>query len=158
MNQYCFYTKENVATALQNWLICLEMLAFAIAHKYAFSYKEYVDVRDPTARNFLTALFDSSVPVDFLVDMKTFTHKFESVSIDEGPDDGSIRTSSKSVLTRRNSTSSSCVKEAMSASVLTVDDVEEQDNLFGLAEDGFSDSSSDAGSADRFLYGNAPAI
>ena len=37
-----FYTKDNVARALQNWLVCIEMLLFAICHKYAFSYKEFV--------------------------------------------------------------------------------------------------------------------
>jgi|TARA_B110000091_G_scaffold164916_1_gene176215 hypothetical protein len=74
-----FYTKDNVARALQNWLVCIEMLLFAFAHKYAFSYKEFVDVRDPSARNFLTALFDSTVPVDFIMDMRTFAHTFESV-------------------------------------------------------------------------------
>ena len=72
-----FYTKDNVARALQNWLVCIEMLIFAIAHKYAFSYKEYVDVRDRNARNFLTALFDSTVPVDFIMDMQSFAHTFD---------------------------------------------------------------------------------
>ena len=42
-----------------------------------------MDVRDPTAKNFMVALFDSSVPVDFIVDMKTFTHKFESLPGEE---------------------------------------------------------------------------
>ena len=74
-----FYTKDNVARALQNWLVCIEMLIFAICHKYAFSYKEFVDVRDVSARNVLSALFDSTVPVDFFLDMRTFTHTFESL-------------------------------------------------------------------------------
>ena len=74
-----FYTKDNVARALQNWLVCIEMLMFAICHKYAFSYKEFVDVRDRSARNFLTALFDSTVPVDFIMDMRTFAHTFDPI-------------------------------------------------------------------------------
>ena len=74
-----FYTKDNVARALQNWLVCIEMLMFAICHKYAFSYKEFVDVRDVSARNVLSALFDSTVPVDFIIDMRTFAHTFESL-------------------------------------------------------------------------------
>jgi hypothetical protein len=171
-----FYTRENVATALQNWLICLEMLAFAIAHKYAFSYKEYVDVRDPTAKNFMVALFDSSVPVDFIVDMKTFTHKFESVPGEErlsqkvadgeadggaagGAGDGCGGGVESSSLDRMDGGAGDHLTRSIGTPINNVGD----QSMFGLSDndyddDGFSDSSSDAGSADHFLFGSTSAI
>ena len=87
-----FYTKDNVARALQNWLVCIEMLVFAICHKYAFSYKEFVDVRERNSKDFITALFDSTIPVDFIMDMRTFTHTFESLPSNDVVD-GSINSS-----------------------------------------------------------------
>ncbi|KAF9002526.1 organic solute transporter Ostalpha-domain-containing protein [Cyathus striatus] len=36
---------ENVSVGLNDTLICLEMPFFAIAHMYAFSYKDYIDPR-----------------------------------------------------------------------------------------------------------------
>eukprot|EP00128_Syssomonas_multiformis_P000207 Colp12_sorted_trinity150504_noHs@18201 len=35
------YTAENVATGVQDFLICFEMMIAAFAHLYAFSHKEY---------------------------------------------------------------------------------------------------------------------
>ena len=37
------YTDEEVAEAFQNFIICIEMLLFAIAHYFVFSHKPYVD-------------------------------------------------------------------------------------------------------------------
>lgn len=35
------YSKDNMAAAYQDLLLCLEMLPFALAHMYAFSHKDY---------------------------------------------------------------------------------------------------------------------
>lgn len=37
------YNDEDVAEAFQNFIICIEMLLFAIAHYFVFSHKPYVD-------------------------------------------------------------------------------------------------------------------
>jgi len=39
------WEKEEVALALQNFLICIEMLFAAILMYYAFSYKDFADGR-----------------------------------------------------------------------------------------------------------------
>lgn len=36
-----YYTRDNIATAIQNTLMCIEMLGFAVGHWYAFTYKEF---------------------------------------------------------------------------------------------------------------------
>lgn len=37
------YKSEDVAEAFQNFIICIEMLLFAIAHYFVFSHKPFVD-------------------------------------------------------------------------------------------------------------------
>ena len=37
------YTPDNLAAAIQDFLICIEMPAFAIAHWYAFSWHDFAD-------------------------------------------------------------------------------------------------------------------
>lgn len=44
---WSFYTVEDVANGIQNFVICLEMFIFAIAHYYVFSHKPYVDPFSP---------------------------------------------------------------------------------------------------------------
>ena len=44
------YTPDNLAAAIQDALICFEMPLFAIAHWYAFSWKDYADVTISAAR------------------------------------------------------------------------------------------------------------
>jgi hypothetical protein len=44
------YTPDNLAAAIQDFLICLEMPAFAIAHWYAFSWHDFADNRIASAR------------------------------------------------------------------------------------------------------------
>lgn len=44
------YTPDNLAAAIQDALICCEMPIFAIAHWYAFSWKDYADVTISAAR------------------------------------------------------------------------------------------------------------
>lgn len=38
-----YYTPDNLASAIQDALICFELPGFAIAHWYAFSWKDYAD-------------------------------------------------------------------------------------------------------------------
>lgn len=44
------YTPDNLAAAIQDFLICVEMPAFAIAHWYAFSWQDFADSRISSAR------------------------------------------------------------------------------------------------------------
>ncbi|EPS43490.1 hypothetical protein H072_2536 [Dactylellina haptotyla CBS 200.50] len=45
-----YYTRDNLAAAIQDCLICCEMPIFAIAHWYAFSWKDYADPTISAAR------------------------------------------------------------------------------------------------------------
>ncbi|KAK9478500.1 organic solute transporter Ostalpha-domain-containing protein [Lipomyces japonicus] len=45
-----YYTPNNVARVVQNSLMCVELLFFAIGHWYAFSWKDYVDDSIGSAR------------------------------------------------------------------------------------------------------------
>lgn len=38
-----YYTPDNIANAIQDALICFELPGFAVAHWYAFSWKDYAD-------------------------------------------------------------------------------------------------------------------
>ena len=42
-NSWKQYDMEDVALALQNFLICVEMLVAAIAHYFVFSHKSFID-------------------------------------------------------------------------------------------------------------------
>lgn len=42
-----FYTVEDVANGIQNFIICIEMFIFAIVHYYVFSHQPYVDPSSP---------------------------------------------------------------------------------------------------------------
>ncbi|OAA56629.1 hypothetical protein SPI_07636 [Niveomyces insectorum RCEF 264] len=44
------YTPDNLAAAIQDALICIEMPAFAVAHWYAFSWKDFADQGVSAAR------------------------------------------------------------------------------------------------------------
>ncbi len=44
------YTPDNLAAAIQDFLICIEMPAFAIAHWHAFSWHDFADNRIASAR------------------------------------------------------------------------------------------------------------
>jgi len=44
------YTPDNLAAAIQDFLICVEMPGFAIAHWYAFSWHDFADNRISSAR------------------------------------------------------------------------------------------------------------
>ena len=71
------YTADNLAAAIQDALICVEMPIFAVAHWYAFSWHDYADKTISSARMPVKyALRDAFGPVDLIQDAKeTFTGK-----------------------------------------------------------------------------------
>lgn len=65
------YTKDNLAAAIQDALICIEMPAFAIAHWYAFSWYDFADDSISSARmNLSHALKDACGVKDLIEDSK----------------------------------------------------------------------------------------
>ncbi|OAQ71388.1 organic solute transporter ostalpha [Pochonia chlamydosporia 170] len=65
------YTRDNLAAAIQDALICVEMPAFAIAHWYAFSWHDFADNSILSARMPLNhALKDSFGIKDLIEDSK----------------------------------------------------------------------------------------
>jgi len=66
------WTSEDIASGLQDWLICIEMLGAALAHRYSFTYLDYkpesVDFSKDTS--FIHAFLDSSVPRDVFLDIQ----------------------------------------------------------------------------------------
>lgn len=40
LRPYMDYSKQDIASGIQNLLICIEMAAISVAHKYVFSYKD----------------------------------------------------------------------------------------------------------------------
>lgn len=65
------YTADNLAAAIQDALICCEMPLFAIAHWYAFSWKDYADVTISAARMPVKyAMRDAFGPKDLIEDTK----------------------------------------------------------------------------------------
>lgn len=65
------YTPDNLAAAIQDALICVEMPIFAVAHWYAFSWKDFADNRISSARMPLGhALRDSFGIRDLIEDSK----------------------------------------------------------------------------------------
>ena len=71
------YSQDNLAAAIQDALICLEMPLFAIGHWYAFSWHDYADVTISAARMPVKyAIRDAFGPVDLIQDTKeTFVGK-----------------------------------------------------------------------------------
>ena len=81
------YTADNLAVAIQDALICIEMPIFAIAHWYAFSWHDYADVTISAARMpVLYALRDAFGIRDLIEDTKeTFSgKKYEYRLFDSG--------------------------------------------------------------------------
>ena len=65
------YTVDNLATAIQDALICFEMPLFALAHWYAFSWHDYADNTISAARLPVKyALRDAFGPLDLIQDTK----------------------------------------------------------------------------------------
>jgi hypothetical protein len=81
------YTPDNLAAAIQDALICMEMPIFAVAHWYAFSWHDYADVTISAARMpVLYALRDSFGVRDLIEDTKeTFSgNQYEYRLFDSG--------------------------------------------------------------------------
>ncbi|KAI8342931.1 organic solute transporter Ostalpha-domain-containing protein [Chlamydoabsidia padenii] len=90
---------EHISVAIQDFLICIEMVPFAIAHSFAFSFEDYYDVNVHSARMpIFTAIKDSIGLKDVLMDtLDTFRgskFNYKSFEPSEGvPHIGSSRTS-----------------------------------------------------------------
>jgi hypothetical protein len=81
------YTPDNLAAAIQDALICIEMPMFAVAHWYAFSWHDYADVTISAARMpVLYAIRDAFGVRDLIEDTKeTFSgNKYEYRLFDSG--------------------------------------------------------------------------
>lgn len=81
------YTSDNLASAIQDTLICIEMPIFAISHWYAFSWHDYADVTISAARMRIKyALRDALGVRDLIEDTKeTFSgNKYEYRLFDPG--------------------------------------------------------------------------
>lgn len=65
------YTPDNLAAAIQDALICIEMPAFAAAHWYAFSWQDFADNNIQSARMPVGHAFkDAFGPKDLIEDSK----------------------------------------------------------------------------------------
>lgn len=81
------YTPDNLAAAIQDALICMEMPVFAVAHWYAFSWHDYADATISAARMPIKyALRDAFGIRDLIEDTKeTFSgNKYEYRLFDSG--------------------------------------------------------------------------
>mmetsp|Transcript_46393 Transcript_46393/g.68503 ORF Transcript_46393/g.68503 Transcript_46393/m.68503 type:complete len:451 (+) Transcript_46393:292-1644(+) len=98
INDVGTWAADDVATALQDYLVCVEMLFFAIAHHVTFTYKEYMgnaegadvgedefnsydgEYRAPIIRtlqapmSFSHAFWSSTVPKETLSDIRRLRH------------------------------------------------------------------------------------
>ncbi|ORZ24278.1 organic solute transporter Ostalpha-domain-containing protein [Absidia repens] len=90
---------EHISVAIQDFLVCVEMVPFAIAHSFAFSYEDYYDVNVHSARMpIFTAIKDSfglkDVVMDTLDTLRGSKFNYKSFEPSEGvPHIGSSRTS-----------------------------------------------------------------
>ncbi|CDH55716.1 duf300-domain-containing protein [Lichtheimia corymbifera JMRC:FSU:9682] len=90
---------ENISVAIQDFLICLEMIPAAIAHSYSFSYEDYYDRNVHSARMpIMYAIRDSFGLKDVLMDsldtLRGSKFNYRSFEPSEGvPHIGSSRTS-----------------------------------------------------------------
>lgn len=65
------YSSDNISLAIQDFLTCIEMPFFAIAHWYAFDVMDYTDPSIASARMPIAyAARDSFGPLDLIVDSK----------------------------------------------------------------------------------------
>jgi hypothetical protein len=110
------WTSDDVASGLQDYLITVEMLFFAIAHSYTFGYEEYAALAQrggddastdeavdyetsfvsqpstmPSAASFREALWSSSVPTDMGRDFKQLAKgRGKKVKVDNNRNNQSI--------------------------------------------------------------------
>lgn len=81
------YTQDNLAAAIQDALICVEMPVFAVAHLYAFSWHDFADNKISAARlPVWYAIRDAFGPRDLIEDTKeTFSgDKYKYRQFDSG--------------------------------------------------------------------------
>jgi hypothetical protein len=73
------YTQDQIVAALQDFIVCLEMLFAALAHHYAFSWKQWHDedlLRAGGPRPVLPALLEALNVTDVYVqDVRRVTHR-----------------------------------------------------------------------------------
>jgi hypothetical protein len=73
-----YYTPDNIARAIQDCLICFELPGFAIAHWYAFSWRDYADSTISAARMPVYYAFRDAFGVRDLVEDSKQTFKGKS--------------------------------------------------------------------------------
>jgi len=65
------WTSADIANGLQDWLICVEMLGAALAHRWSFTHLDYMpEAADADREPFLSAFLDATVPNDIFLDIK----------------------------------------------------------------------------------------
>jgi hypothetical protein len=86
-----YYTADNIALALQDLLICLEMPIFSVLHAYAFPWTDYDDARLSSRVPILYAIRDALGVKDIIRDTYlTFTQTANYGTTDDiwNDDDG----------------------------------------------------------------------
>mmetsp|Transcript_40248 Transcript_40248/g.45795 ORF Transcript_40248/g.45795 Transcript_40248/m.45795 type:complete len:477 (-) Transcript_40248:111-1541(-) len=100
------WTSSDVANGLIDYCICIEMVFFAIAHSFSFTYKEYLPARfenDALVDGQTTlprtlerpmrlrdALWSSTIPEETLADIQRMRHTMIDNMIDKTSNQGSI--------------------------------------------------------------------
>lgn len=72
------YTPDNIARAIQDVLICFELPGFAIAHWYAFSWRDYADDTISAARMPINHAFRDSFGIRDLIEDSKLTFRGKS--------------------------------------------------------------------------------
>lgn len=68
------YTEDELSVALQDFIVCIEMLVAAVAHHYAFSWRHFHDPEKETNRRMLPALIEAFNVTDvYLQDVRRLT-------------------------------------------------------------------------------------
>ena len=70
-NPFSSYTPHDVAKGSQDFLICIEMFIAAIAHHFAFHYRDFTDRNADSKIPFLKAFAEVSNPHDVVEDIRT---------------------------------------------------------------------------------------
>lgn len=97
------YTPDNLARAIQDALICFELPAFAVAHWYAFSWKDYADKTISSARMPVLYAFRDSFGIRDLIEDTKMTFggkKYEYRAFDSVGSDTMVHEESESRMNR----------------------------------------------------------
>lgn len=73
---------ENVATGLQDFLICIEMFIASVAHHFVFPYTDFVSAETERG-SFLSSFIDSTIPLDIYREMKFINVKTEGSDVED---------------------------------------------------------------------------